>query len=84
MKHEPDTNTNIITIRQGEDSYELTVHYTRGRLLRGRSHDSDAEYNDDYVNHVQDESGRDLTDSEIAALGLTEHDLMNLKEYEIE
>ena len=83
MKHEPDTHTNTITIHLGEESYELTVHYTRGRLLRGRSHDSDAEYADDTVDSVQDAEGNELTDSEVNALGLSDHDLMNLKEHRI-
>ena len=84
MKHfEPDTDKNILTIYQGEDSYELTVHYTRGKLLRSRSHDSDAEYADDTVDSVQDAEGNELTDSEINALGLSDHDLMNLREHTI-
>lgn len=84
MKHfEPDTDCNILTIIQGEDSYELKVHFTRGRLLRSRSHDSDAEYADDTVDSVQDADGNELTDSEVNALGLSDHDLMNLKEHTI-
>lgn len=85
MKHlEPDTETNILTIRQGEDCYDLTVHYTRGRLLRGGNHITPPEYEDDRIDSVQDSEGRELTDSEIAVLGLTDHDLMNLSDHEIE
>lgn len=83
MKKEPDTDCNTLTIHQGDDSYELTVHYTRGRLLRGRSHDSDAEYAEDTVDSVQDAEGNELTDSEVNALGLSDHDLMNLREHRI-
>lgn len=75
-----DTNT-IRIITSEEEGYDLTVHIDRGRLLRSQTWDSPAEYAEDTVNCVVDEDGRRLTDSEVNALGLTEHDLMNLQEY---
>jgi hypothetical protein len=59
------------------------VHYRRGECLRTRTHDSDAEYADDVVALVEDEEGHTLSESEINALGLTDHDLINLKEHTI-
>ena len=85
MKHpEPDTCTNTLTIYHGEESYELTVHFTRGRLLRSRTHEMDAEYEDDKIDSVQDADGSELTDSEVNALGLSDRDLMNLRQHTIE
>jgi len=82
--HEPEYEKNILRIiTSEEDGYDLTVHYHRGQCLRSADRESEAEYGDDVVTLVEDDEGNTLTESEINALGLTDHDLINLQEHRI-
>lgn len=78
------TNTNTIRIITSEDDgYDITVFWREGREIRPETRYQPAEYADDYILFVEDEQGKRLTDEQIAALGMSDEQLMTRNEWHL-
>ena len=77
MRHTQEHTIHVIASE--DNSYDVTIEYLPGQLLRSASHDSEAEYGEDHILSITHEDGTELDSKEISSLGITDYDFRNLR-----